>query len=122
MAKELEVLQGTLDLLILKAVSLDPLHGYGILARIQQLSDEQLLIQQGSLYPALYKLEASGALAAAWGESDNKLRAKYYTLTELRKTRLLAETERWGRLSKVMRGILGATRAAALSPAQGFAE
>lgn len=122
MAKKFEVLQGTLDLLILKAVSLDPLHGYGILVRIQQLSGEQLLIQQDSLYPALYKLEASGALATAWRESDNKRRAKYYTPTELGKTRLLAETERWGRLSKVMRSILGANRAAALSPAQGFAE
>src|SRR6202166_5300467 len=79
--KQNDVLQGTLDLLILKAVSLGPLHGYGVLLRIQQISGEELVIQQGSLYPALYRLEHQGAIASEWGESDNNRRAKYYKLT-----------------------------------------
>lgn len=110
MSKEVDLLQGTLDLLILKAVSLNPLHGYGILVRIQQLSGEQLLIQQGSLYPALYKLEASGALGTTWGESDNKRRAKYYSLTDLGEARLVTETERWNKMSAIIAGILRATQ------------
>ena len=77
MAKPVDLLQGTLDMLILKAVSLGRLHGYGILLRIQQISGDQLVIQQGSLYPALYRLEHNGLLLTEWGESDNNRRAKY---------------------------------------------
>ena len=81
MAKQLDLLQGTLDMLILKAVSLGPLHGYGVLLRIQQISRDRLEIQQGSLYPALYRLEHRGWIASAWGESENKRKAKFYRLT-----------------------------------------
>src|SRR5580704_985177 len=79
MDKQLDLLQGTLDMLILKAVSLGPLHGYGILLRIQQISKDRLEIQQGSLYPALYRLEHQGWIASEWGESENKRKAKYGT-------------------------------------------
>ena len=109
MSGELEILQGTLDLLILKAVSLGPLHGYGILLRIQQVSKDRLEIQQGSLYPALYRLEHQGWLASEWGESDNKRKAKYYRLTSAGKRRLQAEMQRWNRIADVMAGILRAT-------------
>ena len=81
MPKAQDLLQGTLDMLILKAVSLGPLHGYGVLLRIQQISGERLQIQQGSLYPALYRLEHQGLIKSEWGESDNKRKAKYYALT-----------------------------------------
>src|SRR6266446_4614805 len=81
MSRKLDLLQGTLDLLILKAVSLGPLHGYGVLLRIQQISKERLEIQQGSLYPALYRLERQGWIASVWGESENNRKAKYYRLT-----------------------------------------
>ena len=81
MAKQIDLLQGTLDMLILKAVSLGPLHGYGVLLRIQQISKDRLEILQGSLYPALYRLEHNGLLASEWGESENKRKAKYYRLT-----------------------------------------
>jgi len=97
--KGTDLLQGTLDLLILKAVSLGPLHGYGVLLRIQQISGEELVIQQGSLYPALYRLEHQGAIASEWGESENNRRAKYYRLTKLGKRQLETETERWGKIS-----------------------
>ena len=82
MDKQLDLLQGTLDMLILKAASLGPLHGYGILLRIQQISKDRLEIQQGSLYPALYRLERQGWITSEWGESENKRKAKYYRLTE----------------------------------------
>ncbi len=82
--RQMDLLQGTLDMLILKAVSLGPLHGYGVLLRIQQISGEELVIQQGSLYPALYRLEHQGAIASSWGESENNRRAKYYRLTSRR--------------------------------------
>lgn len=104
-----DVLQGTLDLLILKAVSLGPLHGYGVLLRIQQMSGEELLLQQGSLYPALYRLEHQGAIASEWGESENNRKAKYYQLTRLGRKRLGEETERWERMSGIVNQILGAT-------------
>jgi PadR family transcriptional regulator, regulatory protein PadR len=106
--KQLELLQGTLDMLILKAVSLGPLHGYGVLLRIQQISKERLEIQQGSLYPALYRLEHQGWITSEWGESENKRKAKYYRLTAAGKRRLLAETENWNRMADVIAGILGA--------------
>jgi len=109
MVKQLDVLQGTLDMLILKAVSLGPLHGYGVLLRIQQISEDQLEIQQGSLYPALYRLEHQGAIAGEWGESENNRRAKYYRLTAAGRTQLRAETDKWNRMSDVIASILKTT-------------
>jgi transcriptional regulator len=105
--KQLDLLQGTLDMLILKAVSLGPLHGYGILLRIQQISKDRLEIQQGSLYPALYRLEHQGWITSEWGESENKRKAKYYRLTAAGKRRLLAEADKWNRMTNVIAGILG---------------
>jgi PadR family transcriptional regulator, regulatory protein PadR len=107
--KKDELLQGTLDLLILKAVSLGPLHGYGVLLRIQQISGDELVIQQGSLYPALYRLEHQGAIASEWGESENNRRAKYYRLTALGRARLGHETEKWNRMAGIIGSILRAT-------------
>lgn len=107
--KSAELLQGTLDLLILKAVSLGPLHGYGVLLRIQQISSDELVVQQGSLYPALYRLEHQGAIESEWGESENNRRAKYYILTVLGRERLEQETARWNRMSGIINGILRAT-------------
>ena len=107
MDKQLELLQGTLDMLILKAVSLGPLHGYGVLLRIQQISKDRLEIQQGSLYPALYRLEHQGWITSEWGESENKRKAKYYRLTAAGKRRLLAEADNWNRMADVIAGILG---------------
>jgi PadR family transcriptional regulator, regulatory protein PadR len=107
--KQLDLLQGTLDMLILKAVSLGPLHGYGVLLRIQQISGDQLEIQQGSLYPALYRLEHQGWIVSEWGESENNRRAKFYRLTAAGKRRLQMEAEKWNRMSDVIAGILGAT-------------
>ena len=97
-----ELLQGTLDLLILKAVSLGPLHGYGVLLRIQQISQNRLQIQQGSLYPALYRLEHQGLITSEWGESENKRRAKYYRLTAAGRRRLKEETAYWRRFSEAI--------------------
>ena len=101
-----DLLQGTLDLLILKAVSLGPLHGYGVLLRIQQISKDRLEIQQGSLYPALYRLEHRGWIASEWGESDNKRKAKYYRLTAAGRRKLQTETEKWNRMANVIAVIL----------------
>src|SRR5438309_11984926 len=95
MGKQAALLPGTLDLLILKAVSLGALHGYGILLRIQQISKDRLEIQQGSLYPALYRLEDQGWITSEWGESENKRKAKYYRLTAAGKRRLREEAEKW---------------------------
>src|SRR5262245_39210460 len=102
MATTTELLQGTLDLLILKSISLESLHGYGVLLRIQQLSRDKLQIQQGSLYPALYRLEHQGLIASEWGESENKRRAKYYRLTAAGKRRLRDEVAYWHRLSEAI--------------------
>jgi PadR family transcriptional regulator, regulatory protein PadR len=107
MDKPLDLLQGTLDLLILKAVSLGPLHGYGVLLRIQQISKDRLEIQQGSLYPALYRLEHQGWITSEWGESDNNRKAKFYRLTAAGKRRLQAESEKWNQMTEVIAGILG---------------
>ena len=96
------LLQGTLDLLILKAVSLGPLHGYGVLLRIQQISQRRLLIQQGSLYPALYRLERQAFITSEWGESENKRKAKYYRLTAAGRRRLKEETAYWRRFSEAV--------------------
>ena len=106
MDKQLDLLQGTLDLLILKAVSLGPLHGYGVLLRIQQISGQALVIQQGSLYPALYRLEHQGAIASDWGESENNRKAKFYRLTAAGRMRLDEETEKWNRMAGIMGTIL----------------
>ena len=102
MSDATELLQGTLDLLILKAVSLGPLHGYGVLLRIQQISQNRLQIQQGSLYPALYRLEHQGLIASEWGESENRRKAKYYRLTAPGRRRLKEETAYWRRFSEAI--------------------
>ncbi|HVA63379.1 MAG TPA: PadR family transcriptional regulator [Terriglobales bacterium] len=109
MEQRLELLQGTLDMLILKAVSLGPLHGYGILLRIQQLSRERLRIQQGSLYPALYRLVHQGWIAGEWGESENKRKAKFYRLTPAGRRRLQDEGHRWSAMAEAIAGILRTT-------------
>jgi PadR family transcriptional regulator, regulatory protein PadR len=107
--KQLELLQGTLDLLILKAVSLGPLHGYGVLIRIQQISKDRLEIQQGSLYPALYRLEHQGWITSEWGQSENNRKAKYYRLTAAGRRRLQSETNKWNNMAEVIAGILDTT-------------
>ena len=109
MGKQADLMQGTLEMLILKAVSLGKLHGYGVLLRIQQISGEQLVIQQGSLYPALYRLEHEGAIKSDWGESDNNRRAKYYGLTPAGRKQLAAETEKWNRMAGIIGTILQLT-------------
>jgi PadR family transcriptional regulator PadR len=107
-AESAELLQGTLDLLILKSISLGPLHGYGILLRIHQLSRDKLRIQQGSLYPALYRLEHQGLIKSEWGESENRRKAKYYRLTASGKRRLEEEVKYWMHLSGAIAMILDA--------------
>jgi PadR family transcriptional regulator PadR len=109
MGKTAELLPGTLDMLILKAVSLKPLHGYGVLLRIQQISGNALEIPQGSLYPALYRLEHQELIAAEWGVSDNNRRAKYYTLTAAGRRSLRKETEGWNRLASAIALALNTT-------------
>jgi transcriptional regulator len=109
MPNEAALLPGTLDLLILKAVSLGPLHGYGVLLRIQQISGGSLLIEQGALYPALFRLERQGLLGAKWGVSENNRRAKYYRLTASGRKRLREEAESWNRLASAMAHVLKAT-------------
>jgi transcriptional regulator len=97
-ANQAQLLPGTLDLLILRAVSLGPLHGYGILLRIGQISENALLIEQGALYPGLFRLVSQGLLKASWGTSENNRRAKFYELTTAGRTRLRQETDNWNRL------------------------
>ena len=106
MAKNTDLLPGTLDMLILKAVSLEQLHGYGVLLRIKQISGDALEIPQGSLYPALYRLEHQGLIASEWGQSENNRRAKYYTLTRLGRRRLREETAGWNRLASAIAAAL----------------
>jgi PadR family transcriptional regulator len=106
MPKPVDLLQGTLDMLILKAVSLGPLHGYGVLLRIQQISSGRLEIQQGSLYPALFRLEHQGLIAGEWGESENKRRAKYYSLTPAGRRRFQEQTRDWNRMTDIIAGVL----------------
>jgi len=107
--KTADLLPGTLDMLILKAVSLRPLHGYGVLLRIRQISGDALEIPQGSLYPALYRLEHQGLIAAEWGQSENNRRAKYYTLTAAGRRRLREETAGWNRLASAIAAALNTT-------------
>jgi PadR family transcriptional regulator, regulatory protein PadR len=104
-----ELLPGTLDLLILKSVSLGPQHGYGILLRIQQITGQALKIEQGAIYPALYKLETRGELSAEWGVSENNRRAKFYSLTSTGRRRLKEEIGAWTRLTAAMSAALNAT-------------
>src|SRR6201996_360733 len=104
MSKEapLDLLQGTLDMLVLKAVSLGPLHGYGVLIRIQQISQNRVEIQQGSLYPAVYRLDHEGLIDSEWGESDNKRKARFYRLTAAGRRRLERETNKWNEFAGVV--------------------
>jgi PadR family transcriptional regulator PadR len=106
MTKRLDVLQGTLDMLILKTVSLGALHGYGILLRIEQISGSRLEIQQGSLYPALYRLEHRGLIASEWGESENRRKAKFYSLTAAGRRRLQEEEREWNRMADAIAAVL----------------
>lgn len=101
-----QLLPGTLDLLILRAVSLGPLHGYGILLRIEQISDRALLVEQGALYPGLFRLVRQGLLKANWGVSENNRRAKFYELTATGRKRLREETESWNRLASAVASAL----------------
>ena len=106
--QSLDLLPGTLDLLILKAVSLGPLHGYGVLLRIGQISRQALLIEQGALYPALFRLRRQGLLKASWGTSDNNRRARFYELTASGRRRLREETKEWDRLAAAIASALAA--------------
>lgn len=110
MSNQADLLPGTLDLLILKAASLGELHGYGILQRINQISNGALLIEQGALYPALYRLEHNGLFDTEWGVSENNRRAKYYRLTTAGRKRLRDETASWNRLVTAMAAALTAQR------------
>jgi transcriptional regulator len=106
MAPRADLLPGTLDVLILKAVSLGPLHGYGVLLRIEQMTDGALLIEQGALYPALFRLEQQGLLDTEWGVSDNNRRAKFYRLTAAGRKRLKEDAASWQRLADAMAAAL----------------
>ena len=99
MSDQTDLLQGTLDLLIMRTIAPEPLHGWAIAQRIQQMSDEMLRVQQGSLYPALHRLEHHGWITAAWGASDNNRRARFYSLTRAGRKQLVAEVSKWERLS-----------------------
>lgn len=101
-----DLLQGTLDMLVLKTLSLEPLHGWGVSQRIQQISRDVLQVNQGSLYPALHRLEMQGWIASEWGSSDNNRRAKFYKLTAAGRRHLKEETENWTRLSDAVARIL----------------
>ena len=111
MAEEAELIPGTLELLILKAVSLGSQHGYGILLRIEQITGDALTIEQGALYPALYRLEHQGLLDTEWGTSENNRKAKYYNLTTSGRKRLRQETERWNKTVLAMSTALNAQEA-----------
>ncbi|QHS52666.1 PadR family transcriptional regulator [Edaphobacter sp. 12200R-103] len=109
MGDKIDLLQGTLEILILKSVSLGALHGYGILLRIQQISQGRLQIPQGSFYIALYRMEHKGLVKGEWGESENNRRAKFYTLTAAGRKQLKKETEKWAEMTDVVGSILSAT-------------
>jgi PadR family transcriptional regulator, regulatory protein PadR len=106
-SKPTDLVQGTLDLLILRVVSLEPQHGWAIAQRIAQLSNEVLQVGQGSLYPALHKLEAQGWITATWGDSDNNRRAKYYAITAQGRRALEREARQWARLSSAITLVVG---------------
>ena len=107
MTQRVELSQGALEMLVLKAVSLGPLHGYGVLLRIQQISGERLEILQGSFYTAIYRLERRGWIKGEWGESENNRRARFYSLTTAGSRQLKAETAKWNDMAAVVAGILG---------------
>lgn len=109
MGNKVDLLQGTLEILILKSVSLGALHGYGILLRIQQISQGRLEIPQGSFYIALYRMEHKGLIEGEWGESENNRRAKFYTLTAAGRKQLKKETEKWTEMTDVVGSVLSAT-------------
>ena len=109
MSRPTDLVQGTLDLLILKTIALEPMHGWAIAQRIRQLSGDVLLVQQGSLYPALHKLEHNGFIKAAWDVSDANRRAKYYALTRAGHKRLAHELESWERLSSAVSAVARAS-------------
>ena len=108
MTDQAQILPGTLDILILKAVSLGPLHGYGVLLRIGQISGQAVLIEQGALYPALFRLVRQGLLKASWGTSENNRRAKFYELTASGRKRLREQMDGWNRLATAMGSALAA--------------
>ena len=108
MAPQADLLPGTLDVLILKALSLGPLHGYGVLARIEQITQVALLVEQGALYPALYRLEHQGLIGGEWGVSDNNRRAKFYSVTASGRRALREQTDSWNRLASAMAAALKA--------------
>jgi PadR family transcriptional regulator, regulatory protein PadR len=107
--RPLDLLQGTLDLLILRTLNLQPMHGWGISQRIQQMSDEVLRVNQGSLYPALHRLETAGWIASEWGASENNRQAKFYRLTKAGQKQLRAETESWLRMTEAVGKVLGSS-------------
>jgi len=109
LGKPIDLLQGTLDLLILKSLALGPMHGFGVSLRIQQLSKDVLQVQQGSLYPALHRLEQQGWIASEWGESENNRKAKFYSLTGAGREQLNRETENWTNLSTAIGLVIGTT-------------
>ena len=106
MSDQTDLLQGTLDLLIMRTIALEPLHGWAIAQRIQQISDDMLRVQQGSLYPALHRLEHPGWITAEWGASDNNRRARFYALTAKGRRRLSEEEEHWTRLASAVGRVL----------------
>src|SRR5262245_23313946 len=106
--RELELLQGTLDMLLLKALQLEPLHGYAIARRVQQLSEDALRVEEGSLYPALHRIEERGFVESDWGISENNRRAKYYRLTRAGRKRLEAEAVEWKRLALAITRVMEA--------------
>ena len=109
MSDQTDVLQGTLDLLILRTIALEPMHGWAIAQRIQQISDDLLRVQQGSLYPALHRLEHQGWITAEWGASENNRRARFYALTKAGRSQLTTELSKWERLSAGVNLVLART-------------
>jgi transcriptional regulator len=107
--ERLDLLQGTLDMLILKALDVAPMHGFGISIRIRQMSQDVLQVEQGSLYPALYRLENRGWIASSWGVSENNRKAKFYKLTAAGRKQLVVETANWERLAGAINLVLGTT-------------
>ena len=104
--QNIDLLQGTLDMLILKTLALEPMHGWGISQRIQQISQDVLVVNQGSLYPALIRLEEQGWIASEWGTSENNRKAKFYSLTRAGRKQLAQEQQEWDRMSAAVRRIL----------------
>ena len=107
MARQRDVLQGTLDLLVLKTLDLEPVHGYGIAQRIEEVSDALLRVEEGSLYPALHRMEEEGWIEAEWRQTDAGRRARYYFLTALGRKRLVEEEQRWANLTSAVGRVLG---------------